>query len=136
MSAESVVYDETFESAEDLSSAQYTIVESTGRSQGLLTAGLCTGATGLTHCMGVLQAGTTGIGRGVPVRLLGLSKIIGNGGSTAITIGAPLTSTTDGKAIVATSQNQKLIGRALQGTTAAAGVIEAWINPVVPVAAT
>ena len=106
----------------DLSAAQYKVVEQSSDSQ----VDLCDGAA--DHPLGILQNAPTA-GQEARVRVLGLSLGVADGSGTAIVAGDPLKQNGSGVLVKATADGDVVMARARKGTSSANVQIEVFVHP-------
>lgn len=111
MAYENITLSKSYPVAADLSAFQYCLVT-------LTTAGLLTTAADTaTVILGVLQnKPDNSVETMGEVALEGIAQVKANG-TTDITIGGALTATTGGVAILTTTDNANIVGRALEAHT-------------------
>lgn len=116
-------YDESFVASTGLTTNQFYIVRSTSK-DGVL---LCTGSSmGAARARGVLQNNPAS-GEAATVRLWGKTKVVAGG---SITIEDPITASTAGTALSATTTGALVCGFANEASTAAGSIIEVfWTGP-------
>ena len=116
MATEMDVFSRSYKAAADLSAKQFYIVELTGTDQ-VNVANATTDTP-----IGVLQNDPKS-GEAATVRHIGVSKVVSDGSGTAIVIGDNLGTGATGLAVKKTANNDKVIGIALDASTAAGAII-------------
>jgi len=112
------------EAGEDLSSHQYCFMYSDTDSQ-LLHA---TGDT--SDIIGILQDDPDTAGKGALLGYGGISKLVVDGNAGAIAAGDRLTSDSEGKGVVTTTDTKTYGAIALEASTAAGDIIQVLITPM------
>lgn len=122
------VWRETLSTVTDLSAKQFFIVKlDTGNAEGIA---LCSATT--DRCLGVLQnkpKGATGVPLAAEVLLLGISKMIVDGGASAISIGSYIGTDSSGRGVVKTTPDETIIGIALEASTVTGDIIRVLVMP-------
>lgn len=117
MPTELALYDETFIAGADLSAAQYKLVEISAAN----TVTVCNATTDLP--VGILQNKPTA-GQAAQVRLLGRSRCVSDGSGTAIVAGDQVGTDGSGRAVKKAANNDIIVGRAMEPSTAAGTIID------------
>lgn len=121
MAVEHGILDWSLPAAGDLSTKQFYGVQ-------ILTNGnVTTVATTLTQGIGILQDDPDTAGAACAVRVMGISKMLVDGSTNPIYPGYALGFATTGAGVAVPADNQYIIARALETSTAAADIISVLI---------
>mgnify|MGYP003325985969 CR=1 FL=1 len=122
MPYEAFVFDHSFKAAADLTTKQFYLVKLTAAD----TVGLTAAVTDAT--IGVLQ-NKPNTAQAAQVRILGISKVVSDGSSTAIAVGDKLATNTSGKVVKNTTSGRPIVGTALNASTTDGGIISVLLTP-------
>ena len=124
MSTEGIQYTESFKAAADLSAKQHYLVKISAAD----TVALC--ADPGDKAIGVLLNKPAAAGRAAQVQLRGVAKVVTDGTAGAgIAAGDAVGTDGDGKAIVKSTDKDRIIGHALEASTADGAIISVLLEP-------
>lgn len=120
------VYDESYTANADLSTKQFFCVKYVAGPK----VDLCSAAT--DRCIGILQTKPSASGRNASVRHLGISKAVSDG-TAPIAVGDTVGADANGRVIKKTTNDNGLIGEALDASSAVGTIIRVRLyGQVVP----
>lgn len=121
------VFTKSYEASADLSASRYCFVKpSTGVAGGVSARIALCGAN--ERGFGVLQDAPDAVGIAGAVRHLGTTKLKVDGTGTPIVVGSVLKSDASGRGVVAGTDKDKVLARALEASTAEDDIIEAILT--------
>ena len=117
MSTAMYLFDRSYKAEQDLSNSQYRIVELSGTDQ----VDTCDNAA--DYPFGVLQNDPLA-GEAATVRHLGVSKVVSDGTANGgISVGSPVGTDAQGRAVRKSANNDVVLGRALDASSVAGAII-------------